>query len=110
MEIKRKPPAGWQPKARSPDPSLPYPITLHIADSASEEYLATTTGPQPDEGRFLFWDNSGTQSTAKRVFEIGVPMPVMPAFFGTPLGEAASLVFRLAREGDSAESRIVEDI
>ena len=33
-----------------------------------------------------------------------------PAFFGTPLGEAASLVFRLAREGDSAESRIVEGI
>src|SRR5258708_39369596 len=53
---------------------------------------------------------AGTQSTAKRVFEIGVPMPVMPAFFGTPLGEAASLVFRLAREGDCAESRIVDDI
>jgi hypothetical protein len=33
-----------------------------------------------------------------------------PAFFGTPLGEAASSVSRLAREGGSAESRIVGGI
>jgi putative transposase len=44
---------------RLPQPSLPYPITLYNADSASEECLATTTGPQPDECRFLFLDNTG---------------------------------------------------
>ena len=45
---------GLKTDFRSPDPSLPYPITLYNADSASEECLATTTGPQPDESRFLF--------------------------------------------------------
>jgi transposase InsO family protein len=42
-------------KFRSPHPSLPYPITLFNADSASAEYSATTIGPQPDESRFIFW-------------------------------------------------------
>ena len=50
---------AWKTDFRSPDPSLPYPITLHIADSASEECLAITIGPPPDESRFLFLDNSG---------------------------------------------------
>src|SRR5450631_1688221 len=36
-------------------PSLPYPITLFNADSASAECSATTIGSQPDECRFFFW-------------------------------------------------------
>ena len=36
-------------------PSLPYPITLFNADSASAESSATTIGSQPDECRFSFW-------------------------------------------------------
>jgi len=50
---------AWKTDFRSPDPSLPYPITLFNADSASEECLAITIGPPPDESRFLFLDNSG---------------------------------------------------
>src|SRR5450631_3853454 len=36
-------------------PSLPYPLTLFNADSASAECSATTIGSQPDECRFSFW-------------------------------------------------------
>jgi transposase InsO family protein len=46
---------AWKTDFRSPDPSLPYPITLFNADSASEECSATTIGQRPDECRFLFW-------------------------------------------------------
>src|ERR1019366_10139172 len=45
----------WPAAAISPHRSLPYPITLFKADSASAEYSATTIGPQPDECRFFFW-------------------------------------------------------
>jgi hypothetical protein len=40
---------AWKTDFRSPDPSLPYPIILFNADSASEECSATTIVPQPDE-------------------------------------------------------------
>jgi hypothetical protein len=50
---------AWKTNFRSPDPSLPYPITLYDADGASEECLATTT-PQPDESQFLFLNNSAS--------------------------------------------------
>jgi hypothetical protein len=46
---------AWKTEYRSQCPSLPYPITLFNADSASAEYSATTIGPQPDESRFFFW-------------------------------------------------------
>src|ERR1019366_7395364 len=57
---------AWKTKFRSPHPSLPYPITLFIADSASAECSATTIGPQPDECRFFFLDNSRCCSAAHR--------------------------------------------
>ena len=40
-------------------PSLPYPITLFNADSASAECSATTIGPPPDESRFSFFGQCG---------------------------------------------------
>jgi hypothetical protein len=40
---------------RSPHPSLPYPIILFNADSASAECSATTIGPLPDECQLFFW-------------------------------------------------------
>src|SRR5450759_4404191 len=46
---------AWKTEYRSQCPSLPYPITLFNADSASAECSATTIGPQPDECRFFFW-------------------------------------------------------
>src|SRR5450631_4231704 len=44
-------------------PSLPYPITLFNADSASAECSATTIGSQPDDCRFLFWTIRGANPT-----------------------------------------------
>jgi hypothetical protein len=49
---------AWKTDFCSPHPSLPYPIIPFNADSASEECLATTIGPHPDDSRFLFLDNS----------------------------------------------------
>src|ERR1700732_1684982 len=40
---------AWKTDFRSPHPSLPYPIILFNADSASAECSATTIGPRPDE-------------------------------------------------------------
>jgi len=57
---------GWKTKFHSPHPSLPYPITLFNADSASAECSATTIGPQPDESRLLFWTIRGRRTTGKR--------------------------------------------
>jgi Transposase DDE domain group 1 len=45
----------WKTEYRSQCPSLPYPITLFNADSASAECSATTIGSQPDESRFSFF-------------------------------------------------------
>ena len=53
---------AWKTDFRSPHPSLPYPIILFNADSASAECSATTIGPQPDACRFFFLDNSGSIS------------------------------------------------
>jgi hypothetical protein len=52
--------SAWKTDFRCPDSSPPYPITLFDADSASEECSAITIGPQPDEGRFFIFDNSGS--------------------------------------------------
>jgi hypothetical protein len=46
---------AWTTDFRSPHPSLPYPIILFNADSASAECSATTIGPLPDECRLFFW-------------------------------------------------------
>ena len=46
---------AWTTDFRGPHPSLPYPIILFDAASASAEYLATTIGPRPDECRWIFW-------------------------------------------------------
>jgi hypothetical protein len=45
---------AWTTDFRGPHPSLPYPIILFNAASASTECSATTIGPQPDECRWLF--------------------------------------------------------
>ena len=52
---------GLENRLPQPKSVTAYPITLFNADSASEECSATTIGPQPDEGRFLFLDNSPLQ-------------------------------------------------
>jgi putative transposase len=46
---------AWTTDFRGPHPSLPYPIILFNAASASAECSATTIGPQPDECRWIFW-------------------------------------------------------
>ena len=51
---------AWKIDFRNPNPSLPYPITLFNADSASAECSATTIGPQPAESRFFWTIRAGT--------------------------------------------------
>ena len=49
---------AWKTDFRSPHPSPPYSTILFNADSASAECSATTIGPQPDQCRWFFLDNT----------------------------------------------------